>query len=154
MKLNQIFFLLTATLLLAGCDSMPTRVQDRFTAVPPKAQTFAAPMDKVQAACATAFKRLDFSVTRNKVTQLEAVSRINTSAAFADSRQMVAKVHLSPAAPNQTEVEITLQEEVVSQSFGGTHQQDMRQHSFFSLYFAMVQQVLQEEGSLAPAGKP
>ncbi len=147
-------FTLCAAALLTGCDSMPSRVQDRFSAVPPKTQTFAASLEKVQQAAAQAFKRLDFAVTRNKVTQLEAVSRINTSAAFADSRQMVASVHLSEAGPGQTDVEITLREEVVSNSFGGTHQQDMRDHSFFALYFAMVQQVLQEEGLLAPAGKP
>jgi len=153
MKLNQIFLFLTAALLLAGCESMPTRVQARFTAVPPKAQTFAAPIATVQSAAVQAFKRLDFVMTRNKVTQLEAVSRINTSAAFADSQQMVAGVHLSEAGPGQTEVEITLRKEVVSNSFGGTHQEDMREHSFFALYFATVQQVLQEQGALPPAGK-
>jgi uncharacterized lipoprotein YajG len=147
-------FALCASALLAGCDSMPSRVQDRFTAVPPKMQTFAGSLEKVQQAAAQAFKRLDFVVTRNKVTQLEAVSRINTSMAFADSRQLEAKVHLSEAGPGQTEVEITLREEVVSQSFGGTHQQDMRNHSFFALYFAMIQQVLQEEAGSPPAGKP
>ncbi|MBI2497075.1 MAG: hypothetical protein HYV75_03855, partial [Opitutae bacterium] len=126
MKTFSLIVLCT-TALLAGCESMPGRVQERFAAVPPRAQTFAAPMDKVQTAAAQAFKRLDFVITRNKVTQLVAVSRINTSAAFADSRQMVASVHLSPVGPGQTEVGITLREEVVSKSFGGTHQQDMRE---------------------------
>jgi hypothetical protein len=154
MKLHQITLVLAGVFLLAGCESMSDRMQDRFTAVPPKTQTFAAAHDKVQPAAVQAFKRLGFTLTRTKPSQLEAVSRINTSVAFADSRQMVASVHLSEVGPEQTDVEVTLREEVVSESFGGTHQQDMRDHSFFALYFSTLQQVLQEEGVLPPTEKP
>ncbi|MDI1318818.1 MAG: hypothetical protein PSW75_01315 [bacterium] len=135
---------LCATALLAGCESMSDRMQDRLSAVPPKTQTFAAPQAKVAAAAQQAFKRLDFTLTHTKAGQIEAVSRINSSAAFADARQLVAKVHLAESGPGQTDVEITLREEVTSKSFGGTHQQDMREHSFFALYFATLQQVLQD----------
>lgn len=140
---------LGATVLLAGCESMSDRVQDRFTAVPPKTQTFAAPPARVYPAAQLAFKRLDFVLTRTRANQVEAVSRINSSAAFADSRQLVANVHLSESAPDQTDVEITLREEVVSNSFGGTHQQPLREHSFFALYFATLQQVLTEQAQSA-----
>lgn len=153
MKTSSLI-LLCATALLAGCESMPSRVQDRFSAVPPKVRTFAASQDKVYPAAQHAFKRLDFMLTRTKPSQVEAVSRINTSAAFADSRQMSAIVHLTPVGPNQTDVEVTLREEVLSKSFGGTRQQDMREHSFFALYFATLQQVLQDEGTLPSTEKP
>ena len=140
--------------LLTGCDSMSDRMQDRFTVVPPKAQTFAAPLVKVYPAAQLAFKRLDFVLTHTKVGQIEAVSRINSSAAFADARQMVAKVHLSESAPGQTDVEISLIEEVTSSSFGGTHQQSMKEHSFFALYFATLQQILQDQARQPASDKP
>ena len=140
--------------LLTGCDSMADRMQDRFTVVPPKAQTFAAPLVKVYPAAQLAFKRLDFVLTHTKVGQIEAVSRINSSAAFADARQMVAKVHLSESAPGQTDVEISLIEEVTSSSFGGTHQQSMKEHSFFALYYATLQQVLQDQARQPVSDKP
>ena len=140
--------------LLTGCDSMSDRMQDRFTVVPPKAQTFAAPLVKVYPAAQLAFKRLDFVLTHTKVGQIEAVSRINSSAAFADARQMVAKVHLSESAPGQTDVEISLIEEVTSSSFGGTHQQSMKEHSFFALYYATLQQVLQDQARQPVSDKP
>ncbi len=150
---NLLLIALAAAAFLAGCESMSDRMQDRFTAVPPKVQVFAAPQEKVYYAGQLAFRRLDFVLTRNKPSQIEAVSRINTSAAFADSRQLVARVHLSDAGAGQTEVEVTLREEVASSSFGGTHQQDMREHSFFALYFATLQQVLQEQGALTGTEK-
>ena len=140
--------------LLTGCDSMSDRMQDRFTVVPPKAQTFAAPLVKVYPAAQLAFKRLDFILTRTKVGQIEAVSRINSSAAFADARQMVAKVHLTESALGQTDVEISLTEEVMSKSFGGTHQQSMKEHSFFALYFATLQQILQDQARQPASDKP
>lgn len=145
---------LCATALLAGCDSLSDRMQDRFTVVPPKAQTFAAPLVKVYPAAQLAFKRLDFILTRTKVGQIEAVSRINSSAALADARQMVAKVHLTESALGQTDVEINLTEEVTSTSFGGTHQQSMKDHSFFALYYATLQQILQDQARQPVSAKP
>ena len=132
---------------------MSDRMQDRFAAAPPRSQTFAAPLVKVYPAAQLAFKRLDFVLTRSKLGRIEAASRISTSTAFADARQMVAKVHLVESSPGQTDVEITLTEEVMSKSFGGTHQQSMKEHSFFALYFAMLQQVLQEQAAQSVAEK-
>ncbi len=145
---------LCAAALLAGCESMSDRIQNRISVVPPKVHTFAAPQAKVTAAAQQAFKRLDFQLTRNKPGQIEAVSRINSSAAFANARQLVAGVRLFESGPGQTDVEITLREETSSQSFGGTGQQPMRDHSFFALYFAMVQQVLEEEAQTGGTEKP
>jgi hypothetical protein len=140
--------------LLAGCESMPGRMHERFAAVPPKMQPFAVAQDKAYAAAQLAFKRLDFMLTRHNPSRLEAVSRINTSAAFADARQLVVNVHLQESGPGQTDVELTLREEVSSKSVGGTSQQALREHSFFGLYFATLQQVLQEQGDLPGSAKP
>lgn len=154
MKHHQITLVLAGMFLLAGCESLPSRMQERFATVPPKVQTFAAAQAKVYPAAQLAFKRLDFTLTRTNPSRLEAVSRINSSAAFADARQLVVNVHLQESGPGQTDVEVTLRQEVLSKSFGGTHKQDMREHSFFALYYATLQQVLHEQAGPAPAEKP
>jgi hypothetical protein len=154
MKPNPLASLLLAMLLLlGGCESMSEGMRDRFSAVPPKVQVFAGDQDLVSAAALQAFKRLDFTVTRAKGSDIEAVSRIHTSVAFADSRQQSVKLHLSAVGPSQTEVGVTLTEQVQSQSMGGTSQQTMRDHGFFDLYFATLQQVLDEPALDTPDKK-
>jgi len=136
-------------LLLTGCES----VTDRFSPVVPKVQVFNAEQDILKAAALQAFKRLDFTVTRSKGIDLEAVSRIHSSVAFADSRQLLAKVHLSEAGPGKTAVEMTVTEQFQGDRVGGTSQQAMREHGFFQLYFATLQQVLEENATGKPAEK-
>ena len=135
--------------LFTGCES----VTDRFSAVPPRVQVFNAEPAAVSTAAAQAFRRLDFLVTRAKNVDIEAVSRIHTSVAFADSRQLTVRLHLNDAGPGKTEVEMILTEEVQSQSMGGPRQQVQREHGFFQIYFATLQQVLDEQPATRPAGK-
>ena len=150
MKLiKTCLFLLMAALLLAGCES----ISDRFSAVPPRMQVFSGDRAAVSAAAAQAFKRLDFRVTRAKSADIEAVSRIHTSVAFADSRQLTVRLHLNDAGPGKTEVELNLTEEVQSQSMGGTRQKVQRENGFFQIYFATLQQVLDERPVKGPDGK-
>ncbi len=144
-------YLLSAlcAVLLTGCES----VTDRFSPVAPKVQVFDAGQDVLKTAALQAFKRLDFTVTRSKGTDLEAVSRIHSSVAFADSRQLLAKVHLSEAGPGKTAVEMTVTEQFQGDRVGGTSQQAMREHGLFQLYFATLQQVLEENAAFKPADK-
>jgi hypothetical protein len=150
MNLIRISLLLAIAVLFAGCES----VTDRFGPVEPKRQVFNADEATVSAAALQAFKRLDFRASRSrKGGEIEAYSQIHTSAAFADSRQLTAKVRLNDLGPDKTEVEMTVTEQVQSQSMGGTSQQTMREHGFFQLYFVTLQQVLDEHGVGAPAKK-
>lgn len=149
MKLLSISLLLAIAVLLAGCES----VTDRFGPVEPKRQVFAAERAAVNAASLQAFKRLDFQVGRSKAGDIEAYSRIHTSAAFADSRQLTARILLNDVGPGRTEVEMTVTEQVQGQSPGGTSQQSMREHGFYQLYFATLQQVLDEQASSWAAKK-
>ena len=153
MKSHPLCLLLLGLVLLAGCDSMPDRVRDRFSAVPPKEQVFAGDVPAVYAAAQQAFKRLDFILTHSKQGEIEAVSRIHSSAAFADSRQMIASLHLSEGGPGKTLAELSLTEQVESQSFGGTSKESLRDNGFFATYFATLQQVLQEQAASAPDKK-
>lgn len=134
------FLLVTSLLWLAGCETMG----NRFSAVPPKVQVFNGDRFAVHAAALQAFKRLDFLVTRSKPMDIEAVSRIHTSVAFADSRQLAVKLHLNEAGPDGTELEMSVTEQVQGERMGDTSQLTMREHGFFQLYFATLQQVLEE----------
>ncbi len=149
MKLIRILSLFAFAAFLAGCES----VTDRFSPVVPKVQVFNGDQFAVNAAALQAFKRLDFLVTRSKAVDIEAVSRIHTSVAFADSRQLSVKLHLNDAGPGKTEVELTVTEQVQSERMGGTSQLAMREHGFFQLYFATLQQVLDENTTTKPADK-
>ena len=145
----RLFVFFAITLAFAGCESL----DERFSAVPPKVQVYSGDQDTLKLAALQAFKRLDFTVTRSKGIDLEAVSRIHSSVAFADSRQLLAKVHLSDAGPGKTAVEMNLTEQFQSDRVGGTAQQAMREHGFFQLYFATLQQVLDENPNGFPTKK-
>ena len=145
--------LLVSVLFLSGCEAVPGRMRDRFSAVPPKMQVFEGDQPTVCSAAQQAFKRLDFELTRSNPAQIEAVSRIHSSVAFADSRQQVVRLHLNEVAPGRTEVELWLTEQVESKSVGGTSQQALRENGFFNTYFGTLQQVLQEQRALTPAKK-
>lgn len=133
--------------LLTSCESLQTRVRDRFSEVSPKTQTFDGDTRAVYLAVQAAFKRLDFNLTRSSVSDLrvEAASRINTSHAFADSRQLVAQVTIASVGPAQSEVSMRLSEQVEAQGLGGPSERALREHGFYETYFAVLQQVLAEQ---------
>jgi hypothetical protein len=141
MNFIRILSLFSILAFFAGCES----VTDRFGPVEPKRAAFMGDQDTVNAAALQAFKRLDFRASRSKSGDIEAYSRIHTSAAFADSRQLTVKLHFNDLGPVRTEVEMIVTEQVQGQSPGGTSQQTMREHGFYQLYFATLQQVLDEE---------
>jgi hypothetical protein len=137
----RLLLLFATAIAFAGCES----VTDRFSPVEPKRQVFNGDQPSVSAAALQAFKQLDFHASRSRKSgDIEAYSQIHSSAAFADSRQLVAKVHFNEMGPGRTEVEIVVTEQVESHATGGTSQQTMREHGFYQLYFATLQQVLEE----------
>lgn len=142
---------LCVALLLAGCES--TSFSDRLATVPPQTQVVEGDVEQVYFAAQKAFKRLDFVLVRSTMGRIEAASAIKTSETFGDSRQTVARVKISQPEPGKSEVELALTQEVSSSSMGGTRQEALRQHSFFQTYFAMLQQVLQEQAAERTAEK-
>jgi len=126
---------------------------DGVAPAPPKVQVVESSPEKVYAAAQQAFKRLDFVLTHTAMGRVEAVSAIHTSETFGNSRQLVAKVAIHEAGPGKSEVELWLTEETSSQSIGGTHREPLRENGFFGLYFAMLQQVLQDQQTSKPGEK-
>lgn len=151
MKLPLRLLLLLATCVFTGCES--TSMSDRFADVAPQVQPVSGDVETVQRAAQKTFKRLNFNLVRTSATRIEAASAINTSETFGDSRQIVARVRLLDGMPGQTEVELSLSEEVSSSSMGGSRQRGLREHSFFQTYFAMLQQVLHEMAAEPAAEK-
>lgn len=137
---------IAATLLLAACETLPERINSRFEEVPPQSRDYAGTPEQVYPAVQKAFRRLDMRVVRSSISRVEAVSVVRTSPTFGDSRQLVARVSFRELAPGTTEVEMTLTEDVSSESVGGTHRTALRNHSFFPMYFAMLEEVLKEQG--------
>ncbi|AOS45571.1 hypothetical protein Verru16b_02654 [Lacunisphaera limnophila] len=134
-----------AALLFAGCES--TSFSDRFETVPPQVQSVPGEVEEVYFAAQKAFKRLDFVLTRSSMGRVEAASAIRTSETFGDSRQMIARLKITQGEAGQSEVALSLTEEAVSASMGGTRQQGLRDHGFYQLYFATLQQVLVERAT-------
>lgn len=146
----------SALLFLAGCESTPslsTRVRERFTPVPPQAREIDGDLNGVYLAAQQAFKRLDFNLSRTRLGHVEAASRINTSVAFRDSRQLVATVDLREVAPGKIEVAMSLVEQVEGEGIGGPNELALRQHGFFDTYFAMIQQVMSERNAKSAEAK-
>jgi hypothetical protein len=140
MRLRHLLVLL-AYVLLAGCSSIP----EGFAPVPPQAQVVDGSVDKVYRAAQQAFRRLDFVLTRSVMGRIEAASAIHTSEAMGNSRQLTAKVAIHEAGLGKSEVELWVTQETASQSMGGTRREPLRENGFFGLYFAMLQEVLQEQ---------
>lgn len=152
---SRIFsgFLLLLAALLAGCESMSSGIGSRLEATPPQVREFDGTPEQVYVAAQKAFRQLDFNVTRASIARVEAASRINTSTAFADSRQIVARLAIHESIPGKCEVEMWLTQDVSSQSVGGTHSTPLRDHGFYATYFAMLQQVLQDQATRAATEK-
>jgi hypothetical protein len=144
-------------LLLAGCESesFSERVRNRFAAVPPQVQTFDADPRTVYFAAQLAFKRLDYNLLRSDIggLSIEAASRINSSVAFRDSRQLIAFVEIAQVDQNQSEVSMRLTEQMEGQGLGGANELPLRQHGFYGTYFAVLEHVLREQTDAAKAQK-
>lgn len=155
MKTSLALVLFALLGLLAGCESLESRVRDRFADLPPKTQVVDGESRAVYYAAQAAFKRLDFNLTRSSVADLrvEAASRINTSVAFADSRQLVAQLTIASVGPAQSEVSMRLTEQVEAQGLGGPNERPLREHGFYETYFAVLQQVLAEQKAVPPDRK-
>ena len=145
-RIFSCFAVLTA-LLLAGCESVSGGLNSRFEAAPPQVHDFDGSVERVYAAAKKAFRELDFNVTRASMGRVEAASSIHTSTAFADSRQLVARIAIHEVGPGKCEVEMWLTQDVSSQSVGGTHSTALRDHGFYATYFAELQQVLQDQAT-------
>lgn len=153
----KIFFVaLCATALLAGCESMSTRVQQRFTPVPPHARVFAAGPKVVYEAAQQALKNVGLQMGRKSLAEgrIEGYAPIRAGDSIHDARQTTIQIRLFETDTLETRVELLVSEHTEGNFPGGVSQQDLREHSLYGLYYAALQQVLVEKGVPQPAEKP
>jgi hypothetical protein len=142
--------------LLAGCDSMSSRVRDRFTTVAPQTRVFAADRRAVFNAGLTAVKNVDLLVGRKSLAQgvIDAYAPIRQGDAVHDTRQTTLKITLTETDDGQTQVGLLVSDNTEGTFPGGVSEQDLRQHSLYELYFSALQQVLLENGSIKAPVNP
>jgi hypothetical protein len=147
---------LCATVLLTGCDSMSTRVEDRFTAVPPHTRIFAAGMKTVYEAAQQAVKNVGLLVGRKSIAdgRIEAYAGIRGGDEARDTRQTTLNIRLFATDDGDTRVELLVSENTEGNFPGGVSKQDLREHSLYELYYTALQQVLLESGAVKAPAKP
>lgn len=149
MKFFSILVLATVT-LLTGCESVSSRVQDRFSSVTPQSRVYEAERKVVYNAGKVAVKNVGLLLGRTSLSQgiIEAYAPIRSGDATQDARQTTLRIQLAETLAGDTEVSLIVSENTEGSFPGGVSQQDLRAHSLYGLYFAALQQVLSDEGAL------
>ena len=142
--------LISATLLLAGCDSVSARVRERFATVPPKTRTVEADRRTTYAAVQLALKKIGCTLSRADISEglVEGYRPIQTGASMRDARQITLKIRLREVEPGRTEVAVWLHELVTGDFPGGAMDQPLREHSLYDSYFVALEQVVKEKDAL------
>lgn len=154
----KIFAIITlcVTALLAGCESMSSRVQERFSPVPPHTRVFAASQKAVYQAAQQAVKKVGLLLGRTSVANwsIDGYAPIRSGDATSDARQTTIEIRLTESGDDQTQVAVLVWEHTEGSFPGGVSQQAFREHSLYETYFAALQQVLLESGALKADAKP
>ncbi len=147
------FLLGVCTLVLAGCDSVPAHVRQRFAAPEPQVRTYESAERAVFDAAQVALRRMDFQVSRAGAAQgiINAISRIQPGATFGTGRQYTFEIRLRESEPQRTQVSVVLREQEESTSFAGATDIPLRQHALYDSFFSGVTQVLTERAKAPPA---
>lgn len=150
------FLLVAAVIVLAGCDSVSTRMAERFTSVPPHSRSFAADRKKVYDAAQVAVKDVGLLLGRTSLAKgsIDGYAPIRSGSATGDTRQTTLEVRLFEAESGETRVEVVVREQTEGGFPGGVSEQAQRDHSLYDIYFAALQQVLENSGALKPATNP
>lgn len=145
------WFVALSLVALCGCDSVSSRMQDRFTRVEPHTRDFAQPRKVVFAAAQRAVKNVGLQLGRSSLARgtVEGYAGIRAANSTDDARQTTIRVALTEADDGGTRVELVVYEQVEGGFPGGLSEKPLREHSLYDLYFAALQQVLNEE-SVAP----
>jgi hypothetical protein len=146
---------LCAAALLAGCDSMTSRVETRFSPVPPHTRAFPASKKAVYEAGQQAVKNAGLLLGHTSFShgRIEGYAPIRSGDATNDTRQTTIEVNLTETDDNQTLVSMLVWDQSEGNFPGGISRQAFREHGLYEAYFAALQQVLLENGALRPDSK-
>ncbi len=143
-------------MLLTGCESVSSRVHERFTPVQPHSQVFAATPKVIYEAAQQALKNLDLQVGHKSFAEgrVEGYAAIRPGDEVRDARQTTIQIRFFETDAAETRVELLVRENTEGNFPGGVSAQDLREHSLYGLYFTALQQVLAERGAQKTEEKP
>lgn len=145
--MKPILSLLVLCVLLTGCESMSSRMHQRFTPVQPSVRNFAADRKVVFKAAQQAMKDVGLLVGATSLTKgtINGYAPIRPGDAMRDTRQTTIDVTLTDTAVG-TDVGVIVNEHTEGQFPGGVSGQSLREHSLYGLYFAALENVLSLKG--------
>jgi hypothetical protein len=151
-----VLSLACVALWVAGCDSMSSRINDRFTPVPPQTHNYAADRRAVYAAGQVAVKNVGLLLGHTSFSQgrIDAYAPITGGDATRDTRQTTMEIRITEADRGETQVSVLVSEQTEGSFPGGVSAQPLREHSLYGLYFSALQQVLLENVSIKADEKP
>jgi len=153
---RPMLFLGLAVAFLAGCDSVATRVHDRFEDVPPHTKVFSAGLKATYESAQAAVRKVGLLLGHTSAARwsVEGYAPIRAGDAINDARQTTIEVKLAEAPDGQTEVSVLIFDQVEGNYTGGTSKQALREHGLYEAYFAALQEVLAEKAAPVTAEKP
>jgi hypothetical protein len=144
-------------LALAGCESLSSRISERFATVPPKLKSFEAGNTDVFLAAQYVLKQMDYTLTRTAVAQgiVNAKSRVIPADSLGGARQFTVELALSGPAAGPTEVAMLLRQGVEGDFRAGPQQETLREHGLYGAFFSALEKALTMQPApwLVPAGK-
>lgn len=145
----KVFILLLLGLLLSGCESMSSRMSDRFSKVQPHTQVFPAEPRQVFAASQQALKDIGLLVSRASAGEgtIKGYAPIRSGDVAQNSRQTTIDIRLVETEELDTRVEVLVWENTAGSFPGGVSEQALPEHSLYQLYFDALQKVLDETGA-------
>lgn len=156
-RFSTLIAIVATALAFSGCESMSTRVSERFATVPPKLKTFEASNTDVFHAAQYVLKQMDYTLTRTAIAQgiVNAKSRVLPADSLGGARQFTIDLKLSGADAGPTEVAMLLRQGVEGDFKAGPQQETLRDHGLYGAFFSALDRALKTQPApwLAPAGK-
>jgi hypothetical protein len=147
--------LIPAVLSLVGCDSISSRMSERFAGVPTHTRVFAADQKTVYYAAQTALRNVGLLLGRSSPAQgsIDGYAPIRSASATSDARQTTIEIRLLETESGETRVDVLVWEHSEGRFPGTVSEQAQRDHSLYEAYYAALQQVLQNRDKSKRLGK-
>lgn len=153
-SMNKLLPLLALCVLLTGCESVSSRMHERFAPIQPKTRAFAADRKEVFKAAQQAVKDVGLLLGATSAAQgrINGYAPIRPGDSMRDTRQTTIDITVTEAAGG-TEVAVIVNEHSEGTFPGGVSGQSLREHSLYGLYFAALDALLPVKGERLEAGK-
>lgn len=148
-SLRAVVALALAALLLVqpGCESVSSRVSERFAPVPPQTRMVQASAEQAYVGVQQALRRMNFTITRTAAAQgrVEGRSRILPASSMGGAQQLLVEITLAGPAAGPTEVAMRLTEVVEGDFQAGPTQRPLPTHGTYDMFYAVLERVLSED---------